>query len=107
MNDETPRDETTGQFVSKEHYGTTGVEIDQGYIPRPDPEPAPVVAQPNLDSDDIFGSDDESLRELARKKYGDDATDVIERKLVMLDTGEPVPENWSQTVEQALTKVGT
>ncbi|MCK1595483.1 hypothetical protein [Bradyrhizobium sp. 164] len=99
---EQPRDAASGQFVSEETFGIKGVEIDQGYIPRPDPEPAPVVGRPNLDSDDVVGSDDESLRELSRRKYGDAPNDdVIERKLIMLDTGEPAPENWAQTVEQA------
>jgi hypothetical protein len=93
---EAPRDEATGQLKSAEPlYGLAGVEADAGYIARADHVPA--------NDTDSYGSDEESLRALARKKWGDSPTETIDRKLIILDTGEPAPENWSQTVEQAAT----
>jgi hypothetical protein len=88
------RDESTGQFTpsSEGLYGREAELVEAGYIVRPDgPEAAP----------EEYGSDEASLRELARKKWGDKTAEIPSRDLIFLETGERVPDNVAQTVEQA------
>src|SRR5882672_7516319 len=94
MSEETPRNEA-GQFApAKELYGIEGVEADAGYISRS-------VAFEKVDTPESVGSDEESLRELARQKWGDQNDEPTKIEVVHLDTGERVAENLAQTVEQA------
>ena len=82
-----------GQFSSAEPlYGLAGVEADAGYISRPDA---------SAQEPETYGSDEESLRALALKKFGDRSNNLVKIEKVFTDTGEPVPENLAQTTEQA------
>lgn len=93
------RDEATGQFAPAEPLtGIAGVEADAGYVQRPDPSASTEPAE-------AYGSDEASLRELALKKFGDEEDETVDRKIVYYETGEPVPENWAQTVEQAASDI--
>jgi hypothetical protein len=95
---DSPRDSSSGQFApAAELYGIEGVEKDAGFISRS-------VAFEKADTPESYGSDEESLRALARKKWGDrrDEPDKIEvLHLTGERAGERAPENLAQTVEQA------
>jgi hypothetical protein len=90
------RDEATGQFTpsSEGLYGLEGIEADAGFISRS-------VAFEKVDTPESVGSDEESLRELARQKWGGRDNEPVKISVVHLDTGEPAPENLAQTTEQA------
>lgn len=101
---EAPRN-SLGQFTgSEENFGIKGVEIDQGYVPRLDP--VKTDAEPSGDEPWLTSSDDDAIRALARKKYGEPTDEPIKIELVDVD-GNPAPENVSQTVEQAAADVAS
>lgn len=100
MSEDTARNEA-GQFTAAEPlYGLAGVEADQGYIQRP---PESIIGGSPEQPAEEYGSDEESLRKLARQKWGDSSAEPTDRTLRFLDNGEKVPDNWAQTVEQAAT----
>ncbi|MCC8961718.1 hypothetical protein H8A95_05130 [Bradyrhizobium sp. Pear76] len=99
MSDSEQARDAAGQFISPEKtLGVHSLEIDQGFIPRPDA----VQADGNPDEDRPWehSSDEESLRALAQKTWGDPKPDIL--NIVLLDAeGNRAPENLAQTVEQA------
>jgi hypothetical protein len=95
-NTEPPRNEA-GQFAStpaEPLVGEEGVWADAGYVANPTGKAAPP---------EEYGSDDESLRELARQHDAKNGLyhEPVKRPIVFLETGEEVPENFAQTLEQA------
>ncbi|RXG85345.1 hypothetical protein [Bradyrhizobium zhanjiangense] len=94
---EQPRNDA-GQFTSSEdQFGIKGVEIGQGYIPRPDPVKADAAPADEPEEYDI--NDEEQLRELAAKKYGSEAE--LTKVEIFAADGSKAPDNLAQTVEQA------
>src|SRR2546421_322222 len=93
-----PSRNDSGQFAStpaEPLVGEEGVWADAGYVANPTGKTAPP---------EEYGSDDDSLRELARQHDAKNELyqDPVKRPIVYLETGEEVPDNFAQTLEQAV-----